>query len=157
MNYQHFFSPQSRRDFLKRFIVTGSMLHLTGADLLGFSAMKVNEDESPAIVFKYRTMTVDHLSQLQQDIDKVKNSGKISRHKVFRSYIKDLKFELPEKIPNYAGRLEDVTEEETRKILQGNPDKELLKSLTKKLKGFVPATKEEYFPILTRNLSVLIT
>jgi len=62
-----------------------------------------------------------------------------------------------EKIPNYAGRLEDVTEEETRKILQGKPDKELLKSLTKKLKGFVPATKEEYFPILTRNLSVLIT
>jgi len=70
MNSQHFFSAQSRRDFLKRCIVTGSMLQFSAADLLGFSAMKVNEEESPAIVFEYRTMSVDHLSQLQKDIDK---------------------------------------------------------------------------------------
>jgi epoxyqueuosine reductase len=55
-----------------------------------------------------------------------------------------------------AGRLEDVTEEETRKILDGKPDKALLETLTRKLKGYYPATSEEHFPIFTRNLKVLI-
>jgi epoxyqueuosine reductase len=54
-------------------------------------------------------------------------------------------------------RLEDVTEEETRKILAGTPDKALLESLTKKLRGYTPATSEEYFPMFTRNLGVLIS
>ncbi|MFH1942899.1 MAG: 4Fe-4S double cluster binding domain-containing protein [bacterium] len=53
-------------------------------------------------------------------------------------------------------RVEDVTEEETRKILAGTPDKALLEARTKKLKGYTPATSEAYFPIFTRNLSVLI-
>jgi epoxyqueuosine reductase len=55
-----------------------------------------------------------------------------------------------------AGRLEDVTEEETRKILDGTPDKELLDSLSRKLKGFYPTQSEEDFPVLMRNLRVLL-
>jgi epoxyqueuosine reductase len=55
-----------------------------------------------------------------------------------------------------AGRLEDVSEEETRKILQGTPDKELLNSLSRKLKGFYPTQSKEDFPVLTRNLRVLL-
>jgi len=55
-----------------------------------------------------------------------------------------------------AGRLEDVTEEETRRILEGRPDAALLESLTRKLRQFVPATSEEHFPILTRNLRALL-
>jgi epoxyqueuosine reductase len=56
-----------------------------------------------------------------------------------------------------AGRLEDVTEEETRKILDGTPNKELLNSLSRKLKGFYPTQAEEHFPVLTRNLRALLS
>lgn len=343
MNSQRFFSTQSRRNFLKRLIVSGSLFHLTGSNLFAFSETKANQGESPAFIFKCKTMSVDHLNDLQQNIDKIKRSGKISKHPVFKSYIKDKKFKLPEnfpeakfivvmavftklmrvnfhldgatyetmippqyyddgisiddlintlqqqiikepgyrvekasqihlkllaarsglgkygrnniifvdgmgsfitlyafftdfhfaednwqeikmleeceqcrnclgicptscitmknfvidvtkcitlyneidgkfpswihrnwhnalmgcmkcqipcpaneKVPDYAGRLEDVSEEETRKILLGESDEELINALSKKLKGFAPATSKEYFPIFTRNLGVLI-
>jgi len=55
-----------------------------------------------------------------------------------------------------TGRLEDITEEETMKILVGTPDKELLDSLSRKLKGFYPTQSEEHFPVLMRNLRVLL-
>jgi epoxyqueuosine reductase len=55
-----------------------------------------------------------------------------------------------------AGRLEDVTEEETRRILAGTPDEESLNSISRKLKGFYPTQSEEDFPVFTRNLRVLL-
>jgi epoxyqueuosine reductase len=55
-----------------------------------------------------------------------------------------------------AGRLEDVSEKETRRILDSEPDPGLFESLSRKLRGFPPATGEEYFPIMTRNLRVLL-
>ena len=55
-----------------------------------------------------------------------------------------------------SGRLEDVTEEETRRILDGTPDKELLNSLSIKLKGFYPTQSRGDFPVLTRNLRALL-
>jgi epoxyqueuosine reductase len=54
------------------------------------------------------------------------------------------------------GILEDVTEEETRKILENRPDDALLESLRRKLKDFYPSTTKEAFPIFARNLGVLI-
>lgn len=53
-------------------------------------------------------------------------------------------------------KLEDVTEEETQRILNGTPDEKLLASLSKKLRGFVPAGSNEMFPIFTRNLRALL-
>ena len=343
MNSQPFFSTQSRRNFLKRLIATGFLFPLTGSNLFASFDTKVNQGKSPAFIFKFKTMSTDHLNDLQKDIDKIKRSGKISKHPVFKSYIKNKKFKLPENFPeakfivimavftklmkvnfhldgatyetmippqyyddgvsidnlinvlqeqiikepgyrvenvsqihlkllaarsglgkygrnniifvdgmgsfitlyafftdfqfkednwheinmleecekcrncvgicptscitmgnfvidvtkcitlyneiegkfprwihpnwhnalmgcmkcqipcpanekvhDYAGRLEDVTEEETLKILRGECDNKLINSLTKKLKGFAPATSKEYFPIFTRNLSVLI-
>ncbi|MCK5628620.1 hypothetical protein KAI12_04055 [Candidatus Bathyarchaeota archaeon] len=55
-----------------------------------------------------------------------------------------------------TGRLEDVTGEETKKILAGTPDEELLSALPRKLKNFVPSTSKEHFPIFTRNLKALL-
>ena len=51
--------------------------------------------------------------------------------------------------------LEDVSEDETRKILKGMADDALLKSLQRKLRQFPATASREVFPILTRNLSVL--
>ncbi len=55
-----------------------------------------------------------------------------------------------------AGRLEDVTEEETAKILDGAPDDGLLASLSRKLRSYPPTQSMEYFPIFTRNLRALL-
>jgi epoxyqueuosine reductase len=60
------------------------------------------------------------------------------------------------KVAQSSGRLEDVTEEETRKILNGTPDDALIQSLKRKLRDFYPAASKEAFPLLTRNLGVLI-
>jgi epoxyqueuosine reductase len=58
-------------------------------------------------------------------------------------------------IADLSGSLEDISEEETRKILKGAPDDALLKSLQRKLRQFRAASKEQ-FPVLKRNLSALI-
>jgi epoxyqueuosine reductase len=60
------------------------------------------------------------------------------------------------KIPLSSGRLEDVTEEETKRILEGKPDEALIGSLKRKLKDFYPAASKKAFPMFTRNLGVLI-
>ena len=59
-------------------------------------------------------------------------------------------------IAELYGTLEEVSEEETRKILKGMPDEPLLKSLQRKLRQFPGAESRERFPVLTRNLGALM-
>jgi epoxyqueuosine reductase len=61
-----------------------------------------------------------------------------------------------EGIAELSGNLEDITEEETRKILKGAPDDALLKSLQRKLRQFRAVSSADQFPIMKRNLSMLI-
>jgi epoxyqueuosine reductase QueG len=62
-----------------------------------------------------------------------------------------------EGIAGLSGEMaEAVTEEETAKILKGTPDDVLLKSLQRKLRQFRATQTRDQFPILRRNLSVLI-
>ena len=53
-------------------------------------------------------------------------------------------------------RLEDITENETRKILNGELDQELLSSLSRKLGNMYPTRSAASFPILRRNLQALL-
>jgi hypothetical protein len=55
-----------------------------------------------------------------------------------------------------SGDLGEVSEEETRRILQGEVDDELLKTLQRELRQFPAVSSRETFPILTRNLRALI-
>ena len=50
--------------------------------------------------YKYRTISVEHLEELQEDIDKLRREGKLSNNDVYRSYIDTKKFEIPESLPN---------------------------------------------------------
>ncbi|MFX1388735.1 MAG: 4Fe-4S double cluster binding domain-containing protein [Promethearchaeota archaeon] len=50
--------------------------------------------------YKYRTISVVHLEELQEDIDKLRRDGKLSDNKVYRSYIDSKKFEIPEDFPS---------------------------------------------------------
>ncbi len=71
-----------------------------------------------------------------------------------------MKCQLPcpvnRKVPQQTGRLEDVTTDETQAVLAGNLSEAMRKTLSRKLRRFYPAEVEEYFPIFTRNLSVLV-
>ncbi|MFQ5979707.1 MAG: 4Fe-4S double cluster binding domain-containing protein [Candidatus Heimdallarchaeota archaeon] len=51
------------------------------------------------LVYKYKTLSVEHFTELQEDINKLKREKKLSDHEVYRSYIDDKKFELPETFP----------------------------------------------------------
>ncbi|MFX1279190.1 MAG: 4Fe-4S double cluster binding domain-containing protein [Promethearchaeota archaeon] len=53
-------------------------------------------------------------------------------------------------------RLETISEEETKLILKGKIDDNLLNSLSKKLKMFYPSNGKQFFPVLQRNLNLLI-
>jgi hypothetical protein len=59
-------------------------------------------------------------------------------------------------IADLYGTLEDISEEETRKILKGAPDDPLLNVLQRKLRNFRAAQSKQVFPVLTRNLGVLV-
>ncbi|MHA2180139.1 MAG: 4Fe-4S double cluster binding domain-containing protein [Promethearchaeota archaeon] len=52
------------------------------------------------IDYKYKTVSIEHLGELQEDIDKLRRAGKISNNKVYRSYIDTKKFEVPETLPD---------------------------------------------------------
>ena len=51
-------------------------------------------------MYKYKTLSVDHLKELQEDIDKLRREGKLSDNEVYKSYIDSKKFEIPKNLPN---------------------------------------------------------
>lgn len=53
-------------------------------------------------------------------------------------------------------RFDDITEEETKMILEGNPDESLLNTLSDKIKMFSRTYAKETFPSFKRNLEVLL-
>lgn len=59
-------------------------------------------------------------------------------------------------VMNRPIHLEDITENETMAILQGNINEDGLKVLNRKLSGYSPTASMDYFPIFTRNLRVLL-
>ncbi len=61
------------------------------------------------------------------------------------------------KVINIKERLEDITEEETKMILNGTFDEKLASSISKKLKMFPPSKANDYIPVIKRNLELLIS
>jgi hypothetical protein len=49
--------------------------------------------------YKYSSLSVDRLEELQAFIDGLKREGRLSDDETFRSYLKDLRFEVPEGFP----------------------------------------------------------
>jgi epoxyqueuosine reductase len=52
------------------------------------------------IFYKYKTISVDHLEELQEDINKLYRENKLSDNEIYRSYLKTKKFEIPETLPD---------------------------------------------------------
>lgn len=49
--------------------------------------------------YKYKTLSIDHLKEMQNDIDKLFSDGKLSEHKTYRNYLSNKRFEIPENFP----------------------------------------------------------
>jgi len=56
--------------------------------------------QEDTIFYKYKTVSVDHLKELQDDIDKLYCEDKLSHNEVYRSYIENKRFEIPENLPD---------------------------------------------------------
>ena len=92
-------SKLDRRSFLKGALAGGSLAWLNA---VGVGAPRVRErSKAPRsdIRYQFRTMSVEHLPRLQENIDKLRRENKLSPHPVFRSYIDPMKFALPKDFP----------------------------------------------------------
>jgi epoxyqueuosine reductase len=49
--------------------------------------------------YQYRTLPIDRLSDLQEDIEKLRCAGQISDAEIFQSYVSQMSFSLPENFP----------------------------------------------------------
>lgn len=56
--------------------------------------------ELPSSLFKYRTVSIEHLHELQDDFEMLDTAGKISNNAVFRKYIGNKTHELPVTFPD---------------------------------------------------------
>jgi epoxyqueuosine reductase len=56
--------------------------------------------EIPSSLFKYRTISIEHLQELQDDFEVLDAAGKISHNAVFREYIGNKTHEHPEAFPD---------------------------------------------------------
>jgi len=88
--------PSSRREFLKKVAFLGSLSIIDYKNIFALHGSKGKTGELPDIFYKYKTMSVDHFPKLKKDIDTLKREGKVSRNKVFRNYIENKTYELPE-------------------------------------------------------------
>ncbi|MBY9019914.1 MAG: hypothetical protein KGD67_02570 [Candidatus Lokiarchaeota archaeon] len=50
--------------------------------------------------YKFKTISIKHLPELQDDIDKLRREGKLSDNEIYLSYINSKKFKVPENLPN---------------------------------------------------------
>jgi len=93
-------STLSRRDFLRLLTIGGCAFAVRPGKLLaGKSSDQVNPN-APHFRYKYRTMSVKHLPELQDDIDQLKKTGKLSDNPTFQSYVANRKFAVPADFPD---------------------------------------------------------
>lgn len=57
-------------------------------------------NQSPGFIYQYKTMSVDHLRELQADIDRLDREGKLSDNEIYRQYLNDETFEIPGNLAN---------------------------------------------------------
>jgi len=60
----------------------------------------INGKEIPSSLYKYRTVSIEHLHELQDDFEVLDTAGKISNNAVFRKYIGNKTHELPPAFPD---------------------------------------------------------
>jgi epoxyqueuosine reductase len=86
----------SRREFLKKLVAVGFMAPLAGSGVLSATSSRAKGEEYPDFFYKYKTVSVEHLSELRTWIDELDRAGKLSRNETYRSYIDTKTCTLPD-------------------------------------------------------------
>ncbi|MFX0172911.1 MAG: hypothetical protein ACFE9L_13430 [Candidatus Hodarchaeota archaeon] len=55
--------------------------------------------ESKTFYYQYKTLSIDYLDELQENINKLKRENKLSKNKTYQGYLEKLKFVLPDDFP----------------------------------------------------------
>lgn len=72
----------------------------TEEEVVARASMQVFRKGNEEFVYSYATTSVDRIPELQGYIDRLDGDGQLSDHEVFRSYIQDARYALPEDFPN---------------------------------------------------------
>ena len=89
----------TRRDFLKKMIVAGIFLPLTRRELFASQQSTDSTETLPDFKYKHKAFSVEHLPEMQEWMDSLIRSGKLSSNEVYQSYIRDKKFKIPDDFP----------------------------------------------------------
>jgi epoxyqueuosine reductase len=116
MRSTHAPCDRERREFLKRVGAAGAMLCFWPGRTLAQVASTEEPTKTPPFSFKYRTLSMSHLGEVQEWYEKLTREKKISENATYRSYLK-FSFKAPEKMPQarsivmvaYQLRLSSIT------------------------------------------------
>lgn len=89
-------NQQTRRQFLKGAAIAGSAFCLFPGNIFSF-ANQTKPNTATTFDYKYRTVSVDHVHEIGEWIEKLKKDRKLSSNRTYRKYIDSFVFE-PEKI-----------------------------------------------------------
>lgn len=98
MNSEFKENKLSRRQFVKNAALAGTALYFFPGKLFSsISANRVIERSNYNFNYKYRTVSVDHVKEMGEWLEKLKREGKLSNNETYRKYIGNFLYE-PDKI-----------------------------------------------------------
>jgi len=117
MNVHKKSNQQSRREFLKQAGRMGALMCLT-ADRI-FSLRKKNRDTEPESgpTFQCRTVSVRHIPELKDWMERLDRAGKLSANRTWRRYIGSFQYELPKALPDARSLIVMATPLKIAKII----------------------------------------
>lgn len=64
------------------------------------NSLSMNYPNIKGIKYHYKSVSVEHLDELQEDFDRVNRKGVLSNHNTYRNYLSNKKFAIPEDLPD---------------------------------------------------------
>ncbi len=90
---------QNRRTFIKQITSTGLLLCFRPVKALAQATATPEEIATPSIDYKFRSLPIEYMSKLSDDMNRLKTSGTLSNNETYRSYIDEFEINPPEKLP----------------------------------------------------------
>jgi len=89
----------SRREFIKKITAGGITVYFGMGGIFTLAEQEPNKKKE-TIDYQYSTMSVSHLSEMEDWINKLKKDGKVSTNKNYLKYIGNFKFDYKKILPN---------------------------------------------------------
>ena len=89
----------SRRDFIKKVALTSTIAMFGFGGIFKIANARTLFSNPEDFEYKYRTVSVKHITELQEWIERLKKEGKLSDNETYRSYI-EFEYDAEKVIPN---------------------------------------------------------